>query len=115
MKPTKAGNGSYLELQFQVLDGEYKGRQLWDRLNLDNTNEIAVKIARAQLAAICQAVGVLTPGDSQELHDLPLEISLKLKKRDDTGELTNEVSGYGKKPAPGQAPQAASGTPPWRR
>ena len=26
MKPTKAGTGQYLELKFQILEGEYKGR-----------------------------------------------------------------------------------------
>ena len=38
MKPTKSGNGSYLELTFQVIEGEYKNRLLWARLNLDNPN-----------------------------------------------------------------------------
>jgi hypothetical protein len=115
MKPTKAGDGHYLELQFLVLDGEYKGRLLWDRLNLDNPNELAVKIARSQLAAVCQAVGVLTPNDSHELHDLPLEITVKVKKREDTGDPTNEIAGYAKKPSLGQAAQAPGGAPPWKR
>jgi hypothetical protein len=43
---------------------------IWSRLNLDNPK--AVEIARRDLSAICRAVGVLTPGDSSELHDLPL-------------------------------------------
>jgi hypothetical protein len=115
MKPTKAGTGSYLELQFQVLEGEYKGRLLWSRLNLDNPNELAVKIARSELAAICQAVGVLTPNDSQELHDLPLQVKVKVKNREDTGEPTNEITGYAKKPVPGQARQATGDAAPWER
>ena len=36
MKDTKNGNGSYLELEFAVLEGQYKGRKLWARLNLKN-------------------------------------------------------------------------------
>ena len=115
MKPTKAGDGSFLELQFQVLGGEYEGRLLWSRLNLENRNELAVKIARGELAAICQAVGVLTPNDSHELHDLPLEVTVRLKKRQDTGEMTNEIAGYARKPAAGQVRQAQSDTPAWRR
>jgi hypothetical protein len=115
MKPTKAGDGSYLEITFQVIEGEYKGRLLWDRLNLDNRNALAVKIARSQLASICKAVGVLTPNDSQELHDLPLQVTAKLKKREDNGEMTNEISAYAKKSAAGQAPQAQGDSPPWRR
>ena len=116
MKQTKAGDGQYLELTFQVIEGEYKGRNLWARLNLDNPNATAVKIARAELSAICRAIGVMTPKDSHELHDLPLVISVKLKKREDNGEMTNEIKGYEKKEeATGQPQQASTDTPPWRR
>ena len=115
MKQTKAGDGQYLELTFQVIEGEYKGRSLWARLNLDNPNTTAVQIARAELSAICRAIGVMTPKDSHELHDLPLVISVKLKKREDNGEMTNEIKGYEKKEATGQPQQASTDTPPWRR
>ena len=118
MKPTKAGDGSYLELTFTVLEGPYKNRTLWARLNLDNPNATAVKIARGELSAICRAVGVMQPRDSVDLHNLPLVVTVKLKKRDDTGELTNEVKGYAKKEsAAGQPQQAAptDNTPPWKR
>ncbi|MCK6466552.1 MAG: DUF669 domain-containing protein, partial [Phycisphaerae bacterium] len=47
MRPTKAGGAQYLQITFQVLEGEYKGRTLWSRLNLDNVNPTTVKIARA--------------------------------------------------------------------
>ncbi len=116
MKPTKAGTGSYLELMFQVLEGQYKNRNLWARLNLDNPNAVAVQIARGELSAICRAVGVMTPKDSFELHDLPLVITVKCKNREDTGEVTNEIKGYAKKQeAAGEPVQAATGAPPWRR
>jgi hypothetical protein len=118
-KPTKTGTGQYLQLTFQVVDGPYKGRNLWARLNLDNPNAKAVEIARAELSAICRAVGVLAPTDSVELHSLPLVIHVKCKKRDDTGELTNEIKGYSKKEAPAppaaNAQPQANSTPPWRR
>lgn len=116
MKPTKAGTGSYLELTFQVLEGQYKNRNLWGRLNLDNPNTVAVQIAKGELSAICRAVGVMTPKDSFELHDLPLVITVKCKKREDTGEVTNEIKGYAKKEeSAGEPVQAATGAPPWRR
>ena len=120
MKPTKSGSGSYLQLTFTILEGEYKNRVLWARLNLNNPNATAVKIARSELSAICHAVGVMQPRDSVDLHNLPLVITVKLKKRDDTGELTNEIKGYARKDAAGangQQPQApvADNTPPWKR
>ncbi len=116
IKPTKSGNGSYLQLTFEILDGPHKGRHLWARLNLDNPNATAVKIARAELSAICRAVGVMAPNDSVELHNLPLVITVRCKKRPDTGDIQNEIRGYSKKEAAtGQPQQSQSSNPPWRR
>ncbi|CAG0972356.1 hypothetical protein PHYC_01318 [Phycisphaerales bacterium] len=124
MKPTKTGGGKYLQLTFQVLDGEYKGRLVWARLNLENKSEMTVKIARGELSAICRAVGVMAPKDSIELHNIPLEINVGLKKRDDNGEFTNVIKGYTKKGSNGGGGAAGArvpvgvgpgGTPPWKR
>lgn len=119
-KPTKSGNGTFLELEFEVIDGPHKGRKLWDRLNLNNPSEMAVKIARATLSAICRAVGVMQPRDSCELHDLPLVCKVRVEKRADTDELTNVIKGYRARRIAGTAapaPQAAASgsTPPWKR
>ena len=73
MKPTKTGNGQYLQLEFEIIEGEYKNRKVWARLNLENANADAVRIARADLSAICRAVNVLQPRDSVELHNLQKE------------------------------------------
>jgi len=116
MKATKKGAGQFLNLTFEIIEGESKGRKVWARLNLKNPNPQAEQIARGQLSALCRAVGVMTPRDSVELHNLPLVITVKVKKREDTGDLQNEVSGYAKKEAAaGQPQQAATNTPPWKR
>ena len=122
LKPTKTGGGKYLQLTFQIIDGEFKGRLVWARLNLENKSEMTVKIARGELSAICRAIGVMQPKDSVELHNVPLEINVGLKKRDDNGEFTNVIKGYAKKggggsPVSGRAPAGVGpgGTPPWKR
>ena len=117
MKATKAGTGSYLELKLEVIEGEFKGRKLWARLNLDNPSQDAVKIARSELASICRAAGVMEPRDSSELHNLPMLVTVKQKARADTGEITNEIRGYAKREgvAAGKPQQAVAPTPPWRR
>lgn len=120
MKATKDGDGSYLQLEFTVVDGEMKGRKVWSRLNLNNPNKQAVEIARGELSAICRAVGVMTPRDSVDLHNIPLEITVKVKKRQDNDEFTNEIAAYG--PKGGQSTQGATkpaenqydATPPWK-
>ncbi len=116
MKDTKKAGGRYLELTFEVIEGEHKGRKVWARLNLENANALTVQIAKGELSAICRAIGVMTPNDSVELHNLPLIISVKQKKRDDSDEMTNEIKGYSKKDtAAGKPAQASAATPPWRR
>jgi len=118
MKPTKAGTGSYLQLTFTIVEGDQKNRLLWVRLNLDNPNATAVDIARRELSSICRAVGVLTPSDSTDLHNLPCTITVKLKRRNDTGELQNEVKGYAKVGAtaePKPASEIRGTDAPWKR
>ena len=114
-KPAKSGNGSYLQLTMQVVAGEYKGRQIWSRLNLVNSNMEAVQIARAQLSSICRAVGVMQPRDSTELHDLPLVITVRCKPRRDTGEITNEIGAYMPKESRAAAAIETSKEAPWAR
>lgn len=118
MKPTKSGNGEYMELVLQIVEGPYKGRSLWDRLNLNNPSEIAVKIARGALSAICRAVNVLTPKDSEDLHNLPLVV--RVVREEYEGGVSNKIKGYSKRengaapaktPAPTQA--AAPAAAPW--
>lgn len=110
MKPTKSNTGEYLELKFQIIEGEFANRLLFARLNMRNANEMAVKIALAELSAICHAVGVMKPKDSLELHNLPLTIKVVRKKRQDNGEYANEINGYeGKNASP--MPAAAAVAP----
>ena len=63
-----------------MIDGPYKNRLLWSRLNLDNPNAQAVQIAQGELSAICRAVGVMQPKDSIELHNLPLLITREVQE-----------------------------------
>jgi hypothetical protein len=120
MKPTKSGNGQYLELVYQVIDGDHKGRKVWSRHNLVHPNPTAVQIARAELSAVCRAVGVMAPKASAELHDQPLTITVTVTKRSDGDGLTNEVAAWAKKDVAAGAPQQAGApggatTPPWLR
>ena len=124
-KKTKKGDGAYLQFEFEIVEGEYKNRRLWARLNMKNDNAETVRIARADLAAICRAVNVMQPRDTIELHNLPLTIVVKCRKNQDD-EIVNEIKGYAPKaslsgavsatPAT-TAPSTASGNsqPPWAR
>lgn len=94
MKPTKAEGGAYLELTMVVIDGEYAKRKLFDRLNVQNSNEVAQEIAYQTLSAICHAVGVIQVNDSQELHGKPLMAKVRLKPAEGEYEANNDIKGY---------------------
>lgn len=136
MKASKSG-GEYLELVFQVVEGQYANRKLWSRLNLTSPNSAkAEEISQQQLSSICRAVGVMTPGDSAELHDKPIlcyvTAEQKMAKSPVTGkydipiegEYVNEIKGFKPTSAashvvtpmhmPQKSPAAASSKP-WQR
>ena len=112
-KKSQTSNGQYLELHLQVIRGEYQNRQLIDRLNLVNENQKTVDIAKGTLSAICRAVGVMTPQDSSELHNRELLAVVKQRKREDNGEMTNEVKGYKPRTATEASAALASSEAPW--
>lgn len=88
-KKTKAGDGEYLEFEFEVIEGEYEGRHLWSRLNLKNKNEKAVAIAKRELSSICRATGILTPDDPDNFDNKLL--GLVVVARDDE---YNDIKDY---------------------
>ena len=95
MKDTKNKEGKYLQLVYDVVDdNEYRGRKLFDRLNLENKNATAKEIAQRSLSAICRSVGVMHPKDSEELHDKPFVVKVGIRPGDENYQPTNVVKEY---------------------
>ena len=112
MKDTQTG-GQMLEIELDIVDGEYANRKLWDRLNIVNANATAQEIAHRTLSAICHATGVLAVTDSEQLHFKPMLVTVKVRpertdpKTGKTYQPSNEIKGYasanGASPAPAKA------------
>lgn len=122
MKPTKNNDGHYLELEYQVMGGEQDGRKVWCRLNLDNKNDTAVRIANEQFRSIRHATGVANPRDSVELHHKPHMIRVEFFAAGTTDRRgvarksdQNEVKGWTAIEGGSQqtAPAASGGVAPW--
>jgi hypothetical protein len=77
-KPTQAGPRA-LSVQMEILDGKYKGQRLFDNLNLENANPKARDIAIKTLSAICRATNVLQLADTEQLHNIPMTVKVKLE------------------------------------
>jgi hypothetical protein len=66
----------------------------------------------------------MQPKDSTDLHNLPLIVNVKLKKRPDNDELSNEIRGFEPKQSPGtsitsssqsQQTPTSNSPAPWKR
>ncbi len=79
MRVTKAGAGQYLYLELDILEGQYAGRKLFDRLNLINVNPDAVQIAQKTLSSICRAVGKMQVSNSEQLHLIPMTLDVRVR------------------------------------
>lgn len=117
MKATKSGNGEYLALKVEVLDGPNKGRTVYDNLNLDNPSQKAMEIAYQTLSAIGHATGVMNITNSEQVHNIPMLVTFAVD-----GSYTR-IKGYdpvGAAAAPAPATQAPAAAPaeslkPWER
>lgn len=124
-KATKDQTGGYLQLNLEVIEGEYAGRVVIDRLHLNpspggKNPQMTLEIAQRTLSAICRAVGVMTPRDSSELHDKPLMVKVAVRPEGNGYDASNEVKGYepvagGGVAQPVAQQQSQASTPPWKR
>lgn len=108
VKPNSKGTGSYLQLVAEVIDGDFKGRKIWVRLNIENPTQSAVDIAKREMASICQAVGYNQElFDSAVLHNIPFMGDVKIEPANNGYEARNGMKGY--------APMNGSATAPARQ
>lgn len=103
VKDTKAKDGKYIALKFRItedveVDGEElksEGRFVFTNLNIVNKNEVAVRLARSDLKAICAAVGHEGElEDTVDLHNIDMLIKLSYKEETSEWPAKNEVKGY---------------------
>ena len=115
MKANRKQNGHYLEIECEILNGDFKGRRLWDRLNLNNPSQEAVAIAQGRLSAICRAAEVMELSDTAQLHNKPLLIKVSKVKRNDNDEWTNDIKAWYAVSTKRAALQGVpASTPPWQ-
>jgi hypothetical protein len=99
MKATQKGDGQLLKLEMEIVEGDLKGRKIWDQLNLVNQNEDTVRIAYATLSSICRAVGEMLVSTSDPLHFKPMIIKVAYVPagKDKNGverQAQNQIKGY---------------------
>jgi len=111
----KKETGMILNLTWQVIDGKFKGRKVFESLNLEHKNQQAQQIARGAMNAICTATGISNLKDSSQLHNIPMMITVGIQT-DKTGMYPDKNNikkhkAIEKGQAPAQQSAVETGTP----
>lgn len=112
MRPTKDGRGQYLFLEVDIIDGQFAGRKLFDRLNLVNDNPDTVQIAQRTLSSICRAVGKMQVSNSEQLHLVPLIADVRVRPPKGQYGESNSIRYLPRNGAVATAPAATSPSAP---
>jgi hypothetical protein len=105
LKATKAGNGQYIKLRYDITGPSHQGRVVFGNLNIKNANPKAEEIGRQQLGDIMRAIGLAKVTDTDQLIGGQIAIKLEVKEDAQYG-ASNEVKGF--KSVSGSAAPAAS-------
>jgi hypothetical protein len=108
LKATKAGNGQYIKLRYDITGPTHQGRVVFGNLNIKNANPKAEEIGRQQLGDIMRAIGLAKVTDTDQLIGGQIGIKLEVKEDAQYG-ASNEVKGF--KSVSGSVAPAASATP----
>ena len=92
VKNSRTSTGTYVELEWEIQEGEYKGRKVWQRVTYTNTSEKEEGFGRKMLTAICHAVEVMQFSDTSELHNKLAKIEVSFVLGTDGRRDSNEVT-----------------------
>jgi hypothetical protein len=126
LKDTKAANGQYIKLRYDITGPSHQGRVVFGNLNIKNPNPKAEEVGRQQLGDIMRAIGLAKVTDTDQLIGGQIGIKLDVKQDAQYG-ASNEVKGFKSvsgSAAPAAAipqgqsnpsPSAGKAAPPWAK
>ena len=124
IRTTKAGNGQYIAVRYDVTGPTHQGRVVFGNINISNPNPKAEEIGHQQLGQLMRAIGLTQVSDTDQLIGGSLEIKLAIRKSDEYGD-SNDVKAFkaiagsaAPSPMQQQAPAAQSAPtqrPPWQK
>lgn len=87
VKPTKKAKeakdpslGQLAVFKWEVIAGEYKGRTVYNQINIVNENPQAVEIGNKELTSMCKALGLEGMEDTEETHGIPCYVELGVEE-----------------------------------
>jgi hypothetical protein len=79
-KTTSTG-GEMISVKYQICEGEYKGRFIWNNFNVVNKSAQAERIGRSQVAAWARACGKPNASSTDQLLDAPFSARVKIEEQ----------------------------------
>ena len=95
LKETRNG-GPVLSFTYEIREGAFQGRRVWDYLRLWHANPVTAEIAMRRLKSIATAGGCPNPNyiaDSSELHGREMRIKVSIR-RDECGNEYQSIRAY---------------------
>ena len=119
VKQTKSGTGRYIAVRYDITGPTHQGRVVFSNLNIENANPEAEKLARQQLRALMESIGIAKLENTDQLIGSNVKVKLKIERNEQYGDK-NQVAAFSKQEgsvaakAPAPATKA-SAAPPWAR
>lgn len=116
IEEARSGNGKKLNLTFEVLDGDFQNRRMFESLNIGNVNEQSREIAQRSLRKLAKAVGVQGEFDDADVlmfKSLLIDVAIRKDKNGqypDRNTIRKFIP-YDNGPAPQVATNAAPSRP----
>lgn len=101
VRQTKKGDGHYIRLVMKVLDdGLYKGRKVFDQINIQNPSTQCVEIGLRTLSALGRALGLQAITDSAQLVNQVVIAHVKVKDDQNNVRTYSATAGNPSAPTP---------------
>lgn len=120
LRNTKAGNGQFIAVRYDVVGPSHQGRVVWGNINIRNPNPKAEEIGHQQLGELMRAIGLTRVEDTDQLVGGACQIKVSVSQSEQYG-ASNEVKGFKANGSAAPAAPAnkaaapAAGTPPWKK
>lgn len=92
----KDNGDAMMKLCFEVMDGEFEGRKLFENLNIRHSNPTAQKIALETLTELWRDAmgGSGNPPNVEVMTFKPVRAKVAVEKRKDTGDMQNRIKRF---------------------
>lgn len=120
LKTTKAGNGRYISVRYDITGNEYAGRVVFGNVTINNPNAAAEAIGRKQLSQIALAGGMSSlPKDTDELVGIDLKVKVTVRPATEQYAASNDVRDWkpqaGGAQPPAAKPKETNSNAPWAK